>query len=517
MNDYFDELEIGLKDAVRRRAHVPWYVRLTELSARHRGVAALVAAFVIATPSVAAVGAVAGWFGTGKPDLYAPASATSGLGKALTKNGRLLPIRVTDPDGGPPWGVRLVETNRGKACIQVGRVVDGQIGSLGIDSAWHNDHKFHEIEPNDQRADICGATDGDGIGFVSDAAFGAPASVDVPLDNSGTPGRCSNPLAPHKRGEGPSCPASAMRVIYAGLLGPDAKSVTYETMTGRKGVEKTTGGVGAYLFVFRETGHNCGEPDGLTILDARCPSGEPGPSIDLQAPTAITSVTYRNGRTCGDQPSASFVTAYKSLVTRIHRLSSGQLKREYPAMWTRFLARQHLNEDNWLLAARPECQPVGWVAAKLPKLATAQGAGPIRVTLRWQTRFCTPNRSPDDGIVVVPCSRHVPGGLYVAPKAGSAKGRYLVVTVSFAAPEAVRTDNDSYQVDVETATHSGGYGAGTGYDIRRGQRVTLSFVGFALKGRYSGTVNFAQDTDQNGPGQDGMEKLVIGRFSFKVP
>jgi hypothetical protein len=53
----------------------------------------------------------------------------------------------------------LVHTSRGDTCVQFGRVVDGQIGTLGIDYAWGNDHQFHEIEPNYSPADICGATD----------------------------------------------------------------------------------------------------------------------------------------------------------------------------------------------------------------------------------------------------------------------------------------------------------------------------------------------------------------------
>ena len=159
MNDYFDELEAGLRGATRRRAHLPWYRRIGQMSLRQRRLAAVVAALVIATPTVAAVGAVAGWWAKGKSPIYYPASASSGLGKVLPQDGRLLPIRVADPDRGPPWGIRMVKTTRGETCIQVGRVVDGQIGQLGIDGAWNNDHKFHEIKPNDQMADMCGATD----------------------------------------------------------------------------------------------------------------------------------------------------------------------------------------------------------------------------------------------------------------------------------------------------------------------------------------------------------------------
>jgi hypothetical protein len=65
---------------------------------------------------------------------------------------RLLPIRVADPQGGPPWGLRLVRTTRGDTCVQLGRVQDGQLGSLGIADAWDNDHRFHPIPPSAEDA-----------------------------------------------------------------------------------------------------------------------------------------------------------------------------------------------------------------------------------------------------------------------------------------------------------------------------------------------------------------------------
>src|ERR1700735_4205359 len=102
MTDYFDQFEAELKDALSRKSHLPWHKRL-RLPVRHRGLAVLVAALVIATPTVAAVGAGSGEFSPGSPDGHYPASSTSGLGKVLPNGDRLLPIRVADPDGGPPW------------------------------------------------------------------------------------------------------------------------------------------------------------------------------------------------------------------------------------------------------------------------------------------------------------------------------------------------------------------------------------------------------------------------------
>lgn len=52
--DYFDDVERGLRAAVRRRAHLPWYLRLRP---RYRGALAIaVAALVAAGPALAAAG-----------------------------------------------------------------------------------------------------------------------------------------------------------------------------------------------------------------------------------------------------------------------------------------------------------------------------------------------------------------------------------------------------------------------------------------------------------------------------
>src|SRR4051794_25652870 len=111
MSDYFDQFERALKDAVARRAHLRWYARV-RWPIRGHGLGIAIAALVVAAPAVAAVGAASGWFSAGKPDLFYPASSTSGLGKSIPGT-RMLPIRVADPDGGPPWGMRLVRTSRG--------------------------------------------------------------------------------------------------------------------------------------------------------------------------------------------------------------------------------------------------------------------------------------------------------------------------------------------------------------------------------------------------------------------
>ena len=72
-------------------------------------------------------------------------STSSGFGAVLPESVQVLPISTPDPQGGPPWGIRVFSTSRGVGCIQVGRLVDGEIGVLGSDGAFGDDGRFHEL------------------------------------------------------------------------------------------------------------------------------------------------------------------------------------------------------------------------------------------------------------------------------------------------------------------------------------------------------------------------------------
>ena len=80
----------------------------------------------------------------------------------------VLPIRADDPQGGPPWGMRVIRTTRGLACVQIGRIVDGKLGVLGIGYAFHNDGRFHQLLPQDAIAPGgCEAPDKHGNLFIA--------------------------------------------------------------------------------------------------------------------------------------------------------------------------------------------------------------------------------------------------------------------------------------------------------------------------------------------------------------
>lgn len=67
------------------------------------------------------------------------------MGVPVVGTVRLLSLRVPDPAGGPPWGMRVMRTTGGDECMQVGRVHDGRLGVLGQDGIFRDDHRFHPM------------------------------------------------------------------------------------------------------------------------------------------------------------------------------------------------------------------------------------------------------------------------------------------------------------------------------------------------------------------------------------
>jgi hypothetical protein len=68
-------------------------------------------------------------------------------------NIKLLGLRVADPAGGPPWGIRLaLSPSSGGSSpgvgIQLGRIRGAQMGFIGEDNVFHDDHLFHAAGPN---------------------------------------------------------------------------------------------------------------------------------------------------------------------------------------------------------------------------------------------------------------------------------------------------------------------------------------------------------------------------------
>jgi hypothetical protein len=157
------------------------------------------------------------------------------------RSASLLPISVPDPDGGLPWGMRILTTTRGLVCVQIGRLLDGHLGVLGQDGAFANDGLFHELPPGALDQSTC--TGSEDIALY--AARGLPAAGALP----GAVRSCSYPDSPRAESPEPAaCPRRDERLVAFGLLGPHAVSVSYRTPSGIHTVA-TSGSHGAYLIV----------------------------------------------------------------------------------------------------------------------------------------------------------------------------------------------------------------------------------------------------------------------------
>lgn len=234
---------------------------------------------LLASASVTAVAlAAAGVLSFGSPaKLGLVVQPGLGTGTAVASSVRLLPIRASDPGGGPAWGLRQTKTTRGDVCLTVGRVVDGRIGALGRDGAFGNDGRLHPFARALYDPRFCAEPDPTGHAFMQQAELGFPASA-VAFGLVAHAGGCQTGRAgPDNRGR--PCPRSAMRNLYYGLLGPDAVSVTYRSPAGGTRTI-STGPDGAFLIVLP---HRHG-PTGQVI------GGESPPG------TSLVSVRFRGGR-----------------------------------------------------------------------------------------------------------------------------------------------------------------------------------------------------------------------------
>jgi hypothetical protein len=161
-------------------------------------------------------------------------SPNAGIGVPAPGGSRLLALRAADPQGGLPWGMRLVHTTRGEICVQIGRLDDDRLGQLGIDGAFHDDGRFHPLAPDILPED---SDSGDvSCNVAHPIAIGSWPSGD----------RNAAPNGPELSSFKPT--AKDLRLISWGLLGPHAVSITYHTAAGVR-TRPVAPGTGAYLIV----------------------------------------------------------------------------------------------------------------------------------------------------------------------------------------------------------------------------------------------------------------------------
>jgi hypothetical protein len=515
MNSYFDQVQREIGAAVSGGRHLPWYRRFSHT--RHaRALVVVLAALVVATP---AVGAVTNWFGFGTPlHVQNNGSPTVGLGRTLTPTSQLMSLRVADPQGGPPWGLRLVGTTRRDVCLQFGRVEDDQLGALGIDDSWKNDHKFHPFPKafTGGWGLQCGTTDAAGHAFLNVQWTGIASSAN-PYESNST-GGCTTPkYMPAKlqrlrandpsswgearNGQAPgTCPAGTSRMVFMGLLGPDATSISYQAPDGSMRTQKTSGGVGAYLVVVPLTQETCtlyfdgpkgGQGPCGDSVEGGSNSASPGPFGPVRA------IHYRDGHTCSLEPPHRLYVAYQAFSKRLlpKTPTAGYLTRpgeraKFQHAMARFAASWHLSLAQLENKIQAACPAVGYVEPNEKHLTEADVTSPVT--------FVAASTGGDD--------------------AGA--------TISFTARQPVSSGNSWYEVATTgparcAADSNGPIGYG---NVRAGQRLSEP-IGFSAdcKGTIHGVVGYmqnggptsAENAGSGGtPGQDGS--IVVGHFTFRV-
>jgi hypothetical protein len=291
MNNYFAQIEHAMGEAVQRNAHKPRRLRLLHGIRRHPGlVVAVTTGLVFAAP---AVGAITQWYGLGAANQPQSMARAFGVGRAVAGSAKLLPLRVADPRGGPPWGIRLVRTQHG-SCAEVGRVEDGRLGSLGIDGYWHDDRLFHPY-PTSWVGGSCGTgSGGGGAGGIRDAS----ANIPTFRNTEQTDGCVVEPAGSQAR---TACPLENLRIVISVSLGPRVTSITYRTATGKLATEESPASHGTFLFVFPLNAATCRRvlQGRLTTTGSCDVTGGPTRSRFANPFEAtIARINLRNGKSC---------------------------------------------------------------------------------------------------------------------------------------------------------------------------------------------------------------------------
>jgi hypothetical protein len=323
------EIERQLRDAAERMAHSP--MRRAAASVRRwRGqlfARPLLLGVLLVSSATGAALAARALVGVGSP---APREYPN-LGERILPTGtRLLSLRAADPAGGPPWGMRLIFTTADRAangaqrggahwgCVQIGRIVDGELGVLGEDGAFHDDGLFHElpIQPEacgslSRSGELVGLTGSSNIetasayqgldGCVTETtrrqqAIALP-SIKRQLAVARAEGDAQNiraaleglasyrRIAPKVNAE-PTCPTAGLRHIYFGIAGPYARSVTVTGPGVNQTIAVSARNDGAYLIVQRRSQLQ----NVLSALKAE--------NFALDALALHRTVHYVNGRSC---------------------------------------------------------------------------------------------------------------------------------------------------------------------------------------------------------------------------
>ena len=145
--------------------------------------------------------AVAGRRTRCRPPTSCPRTPKRGSAQPEAASLTPLPMRVADPEGGPPWAMRVIRTTRGLVCMQGGRLVNGQLGGLGSGYAFGADGRFHPFEAEDAIAtDACPAVGAGRPAFLPGPPMIVTANA-LPLAGENVAPGGPRPVRPPRRGQ----------------------------------------------------------------------------------------------------------------------------------------------------------------------------------------------------------------------------------------------------------------------------------------------------------------------------
>jgi hypothetical protein len=453
-----------------RRTRAPW---------RRARPLVLVLALAVGGTGVAFA---SGLFSFGAPVKSTPvfSSAQVGLGALTPGSVKVLPIATPDPQGGPPWGLRVLSTTRGAGCVQVGRLVDGSLVALGQYGAFGNDGLAHQVPVSAGiNSFSCAPLDSNGQFFHSITFIGQTASAAWWFRST----RCVPTGTPQPTSRAhPACPLRDERDVYYGLLGPDAKSITY-TVAGRRRTQATVGAQGAYLIV---TDAAAGQ---------RIPGAGGATDDDVPVFSPIASIEYRNGARC------NLLTAHKWIVG--FRACSPSLN-----------------------------VPLGYVPAVAP--THAQIAAPVHTQVldipARVVRFhgFPGHESSTTRLIRVPAQQEIVVSFKSRISLDDVRGEY---ELEYHMPGAPAQDEGSVTMTAGKVAFTAGDGvlgiAGTGSDVAAGETVTGTLRD-ALgpqarrweqldRGLLRGTVTLDYYTGPDLSESFPLEKIAVGSFTVNIP
>jgi hypothetical protein len=390
-----------------------------------------------------------------------------------------------DPVSGPAWGIRTYQTRTGLTCVQAGRTESGAIGAIGIDGAYGGDLQFHPF----------GTTRTPGLGDCAPKDARGHAFMNVEAVNTGASGGLQPCLLHDDALPREHCPASSLRDVYFGLLGPDATRITYVGDGGRTEVQQTRGPDGAYLVVTPLAQGSCKRPPaGVSSGPSSCTYDTQGEGLGPTLRSGeITAVTYRGGHVC------------------------------------------RLPAPHGVTVRLAQCPVVGYVPVNGPQYTAAQIAAPVTARKLPSRYYCQRKGRYQPAALAIPCDHAIPPGYarvpfaYANHKRSYDPGRNLLVYISWTAHAPVESiEHSSYQIDIEypKGCGAGGESTGTQTQIRTGEHVTRGFyVPKSCHGTYTAQVTYTPDL---GPGVQeappglrtvgtGHGTFLVGALTFTVP